>query len=211
MYRAMESRALLRYRLSDRANTLVWALPAPRRVKVRLSLLVYRSPPMHAARVIETLDALDAAGIEAPVIGGWGVDALLGEQSRVHRDLDLIVDHERMDTALEVLAGLGYGEWYREESSQLGDVEVLGDVVAVRDSALQAVELHPVAVDLAGLDLVQGSIGSRSVSCFSADQQIRAHAEFTKRARDDRQKLEANVNIAKLVQRSGSRKTGLPG
>lgn len=209
MNQSMEPRAPLRYRLTDQANRLVWAIPAPHRMKVRLSLIIYRCPPMHAPRVIETLDALSATGVNTPVIGGWGVDALVGEQSRVHRDLDLIVDSEQMDTALRALADLGYDEWYREESSRLGDVEVLGDVVAVRDSALRAVELHPVAVDLAGLDLVEGAIGGRSVSCFSAEQQIRAHAEFTKGARNDRQKLEANVNIAKLVL--GSREPGLPG
>jgi lincosamide nucleotidyltransferase A/C/D/E len=207
MYRAMAPRAPLRYRLSDRANALVWAMPAPRRVKVRLSLIVYRNPPMQVTRVLETLDALSSAGLDTPVIGGWGVDALVGEQTRPHRDLDLIVDHQRMDTALRALAGLGYEEWYREETPRLGEVELTGEVVVVRDPALRAVELHPVGIDLAGLDLVEGRIDDRGVSCFSAEQQIRAHAEFTNGARHDRQKLEANLNIAKLVL--GPREDGL--
>jgi hypothetical protein len=43
------------------------------------------------ADVIEVLDALDSAGVEWWVLGGWGVDALIGEQTRAHKDLDLAV------------------------------------------------------------------------------------------------------------------------
>lgn len=39
--------------------------------------------------VIEVLAALDAAGIDYWVDGGWGIDALVGEQTRTHHDLDL--------------------------------------------------------------------------------------------------------------------------
>src|SRR2546422_5781430 len=46
---------------------------------------------MVASDVVEVLDRLDGAGIEASLDGGWGVDALLGEQTRPHDDLDLIV------------------------------------------------------------------------------------------------------------------------
>jgi Aminoglycoside-2''-adenylyltransferase len=39
--------------------------------------------------VVEVLTALDAGGIDYWVEGGWGIDALLGRQTREHRDLDL--------------------------------------------------------------------------------------------------------------------------
>jgi lincosamide nucleotidyltransferase A/C/D/E len=53
--------------------------------------------------VVEVLTALDAGGIEYWVDGGWGIDALLGRQTREHRDLDLGVgldDVLRIETLL---------------------------------------------------------------------------------------------------------------
>ena len=53
--------------------------------------------------VINILAALDAGGIAYWVDGGCGVDALLGQQTRTHRDLDLGVrldDIPRIETLL---------------------------------------------------------------------------------------------------------------
>lgn len=44
---------------------------------------------MDPAQVIEVLDCLDAAEVTAWLDGGWGVDALVGSQTRPHSDLDL--------------------------------------------------------------------------------------------------------------------------
>ena len=52
---------------------------------------------MTAADVLYVLDLLDAAEIVAWVDGGWGVDALLGEQTRDHNDLDLAINHYDVD------------------------------------------------------------------------------------------------------------------
>jgi lincosamide nucleotidyltransferase A/C/D/E len=46
--------------------------------------------------VAEILGRLDGAGIWYCVEGGWGVDALLGEQTREHDDLDLAVRLEEL-------------------------------------------------------------------------------------------------------------------
>lgn len=45
--------------------------------------------------VVEILGLLRRAGTEVWVGGGWGIDALLGRQTRDHRDLDLMYRHER--------------------------------------------------------------------------------------------------------------------
>src|SRR5436309_4366094 len=42
--------------------------------------------------VIEILDALAAAGVRAWLVGGWGIDALVGTQTRDHEDVDVCVD-----------------------------------------------------------------------------------------------------------------------
>src|SRR4051794_23051931 len=58
---------------------------------------------MDAPAVLEVLDRLDGIGVW--VDGGWGVDALLGEATREHRDLDLVVRRDDLDA---VRAALGY-------------------------------------------------------------------------------------------------------
>jgi lincosamide nucleotidyltransferase A/C/D/E len=37
------------------------------------------------------LDLFDSLGISVWIDGGWGVDALLGNQTRVHQDLDIVL------------------------------------------------------------------------------------------------------------------------
>src|SRR3954462_9576165 len=59
---------------------------------------------MSAAEVLRVLAVLERAW----VAGGWGVDALVGEQTREHRDLDLAIDADGEADALATLAGLGY-------------------------------------------------------------------------------------------------------
>jgi len=44
---------------------------------------------MTAGDVLEIVDLLEGVGVESWVDGGWSVDALLGEQTRPHEDLDL--------------------------------------------------------------------------------------------------------------------------
>ena len=45
---------------------------------------------MDAARVLDLLAHLQAHGIAVWLDGGWAVDALLGEQTRPHDDLDVV-------------------------------------------------------------------------------------------------------------------------
>src|SRR5215471_15172124 len=46
------------------------------------------------SRVLALMNALDAATVSAWVAGGWGVDALIGHQTRRHYDLELVVSDE---------------------------------------------------------------------------------------------------------------------
>ncbi len=44
--------------------------------------------------VVQLLQLFEQHGIEVVVDGGWGVDALLGEQTRSHGDLDIALPHK---------------------------------------------------------------------------------------------------------------------
>jgi lincosamide nucleotidyltransferase A/C/D/E len=61
-----------------------------------------------ADTAVEALDRLDSEGITAWVGGGWGIDALVGEQTREHGDLDLVVAQSTLDAARSALSTLGY-------------------------------------------------------------------------------------------------------
>lgn len=63
---------------------------------------------MGAAEVIDLLSCLERSGITVWVDGGWGVDALLGEQTRDHDDLDLIARLDDVARLQGALAEHGY-------------------------------------------------------------------------------------------------------
>ena len=58
---------------------------------------------MTAPDVLGVLSLLDGAGLTAWVDGGWGVDALLGETTRDHGDLDLAVLLPQLEAVRSVL------------------------------------------------------------------------------------------------------------
>ena len=57
-----------------------------------------------ATDVISPYRAFVAADALVWLMGGWGVDALLGRQARPHHDLDVLVGTQRSS---EMFAGLG--------------------------------------------------------------------------------------------------------
>jgi lincosamide nucleotidyltransferase A/C/D/E len=145
---------------------------------------------MTADRVLVLLEVLRAAGIDAVVDGGWGVDALLGRQTREHEDLDLVValaDVERIRAALEPF---GFGP--HEDHLPVRFV--------LRSRGGEQIDFHTVTYDESGGGLqpqpsgrvfryppegfVRGRIGGREVACISAEVQILCHLGYEPSAKD---------------------------
>ncbi|MGV9838468.1 nucleotidyltransferase domain-containing protein [Nocardia niigatensis] len=63
---------------------------------------------MEAADVLDLHRTCARAGITIWIDGGWCVDALLGEQTRPHGDLDIAVHRDTADRVREILTGIGY-------------------------------------------------------------------------------------------------------
>ena len=61
-----------------------------------------------AKDVLAAMNQLRESGIDTWLDGGWGVDALLGEETREHEDLDLVVELAQVPGVEEALRGLGY-------------------------------------------------------------------------------------------------------
>lgn len=63
---------------------------------------------MSAEKVVELYSLFEENGVHIWIDGGWGVDALLEEQTREHADLDIAIDHEHEAKMKELLAERGY-------------------------------------------------------------------------------------------------------
>lgn len=145
---------------------------------------------MPQKRVVEVQCALDRAGVETVLIGGWGIDALIGEQLRPHADLDLLADETLLEPAAAALAKLGFKPWNHDEApGPIGEVRV-SSARTFRDHLLRVVELH--AVDLREVKPAKGTIGEARVLCLSADHQLQAQRQmgrtWTPRRRSNRRR-----------------------
>jgi len=152
---------------------------------------------MRLQDVLEVVDALDAAGVPVWLAGGWGVDALLGRQTRTHSDLDLAFEAEgtAQARALEQLGRLGYRHIEQEDSAG----RWLPVRICMRDRAGRTVDLLPVTIDRrarglsAGLRpdvgypidaFTVGSLEGRRVGCLSAGLQMAFHEGYEPRRID---------------------------
>ncbi len=161
------------YRLTGALNRLVWRAPLPRRVALRLSRWVYRSPPTSVAHAQRVLRAFADGAIAVHVVGGWGVDALVGRSTRTHRDIDLYVAFEDEARAALILADFGYSEHYRCTS----DTPTFSRTV-FSDGMGRVVDLHPVNFGRLEETFEEGRIGETPVSCLSRASQLQAHSGY---------------------------------
>ena len=63
---------------------------------------------MTAAAVVEIMQLIDNAAIEVWLDGGWAVDALLGQQTRPHKDVDIILRSRHLAKLQERLSDRGF-------------------------------------------------------------------------------------------------------
>ncbi len=144
-----------------------------------------RTPQTTAEDAVRLLDLLAAESVETWVAGGWGVDALVGHQTRPHRDLDLLIPLPKTLTAHRVLLAGGYvmeSDWYPVRFEMI-------------HPAGRAVDVHPIRMEGDGggrLELEngdwwrfdaealsgRGTIGDRACRCLSVAAQIRSHTGY---------------------------------
>lgn len=143
---------------------------------------------MEASDVLDLLDALDDQDVRYWLDGGWGVDCLLGEETRKHGDLDLVLARPDLDRTRTLLESCGF--------------EVIRDwlpsTLALRDQHGREVDLHPIDLTADGggdqvlLDggtwhyaaPVSGSIRGRAIPCSSAEDQLLMHQGYEPRPVD---------------------------
>lgn len=139
---------------------------------------------MEAIDVVEILEVLEMAGVSVWLDGGWGVDALLGMQTRPHKDLDVVIDLTDVAVTSTSLAHLGF---------RLSEGVVGGFVLS--DERNRPVDVHPVKFTRHGDGSYQmeegavwiypargfrgtGSVCGRGVRCLTPEIQILSHAGY---------------------------------
>ncbi|MEJ7691059.1 MAG: hypothetical protein WKF76_11865 [Nocardioidaceae bacterium] len=145
---------------------------------------------MEQDEVLAILGALEATGTRLWVAGGWGVDALVGRQTRAHRDLDLLVDAQRLEECLGLLAARGYAvetDWLpvRVEvvAAERGWVDVHPVRLAADGRGVQA-GLNGTRFDYPADCFATGSLAGREVPCLTAARQRLLHTGYEPRAQD---------------------------
>jgi lincosamide nucleotidyltransferase A/C/D/E len=160
---------------------------------------------MTAEDVLAVLAVLRGAGTDIWIAGGWGIDALVGNQGRDHRDLDLLHRREQEKHVLAALAGAGFTE--------ILDQRPVRFVMAHPEG--QEIDLHPLAFAPDGSALQQsfdagrpfsyparcfvtGTVAGTTVPCVSAEQQVFFHQGYepADRDRQDMARLREAFGIA---------------
>ena len=149
---------------------------------------------MDASTLLLVVDRLEEAGIDDWIDGGWGVDALLGRQTREHDDLDVVAELRHADRILELLSGLGYEPVAGGAPKSFVLVDRLG----------RQVDVHPVRFDDEGGGVFQtdddrtwtypangfsgrGTVDGRPVRCLSPEVQVLVHAGYELTDKDYRE------------------------
>ena len=148
--------------------------------------------PMTIDKVHWFLDLFDELGIKVWIDGGWGVDALLGECTRSHQDLDIIISWADSAILTEALFARGFIDIHTDDRKDRNFV------MGHRSHGM--IDFHVIELTEGGsgvygpgeIDWViseselnaVGAIGGRKVRCLSVEYQVRAHAGYTLKGTD---------------------------
>ena len=146
---------------------------------------------------VRIIQRLSAAGIGVWVCGGWGIDALLGRETRPHKDLDILVQLDDIAPARELFERDGYRLtelW--SENLRTTDARGVGTDTGfvLEDAAGRQIDLHAISLhadgsatpaydgegmtfsadDISG----EGTIAGAHVRCLSVEMQFRGHTGY---------------------------------
>jgi lincosamide nucleotidyltransferase A/C/D/E len=136
---------------------------------------------MKAETVIELLELFKAHDIGVVVDGGWGIDALLGEQTRPHDDLDIAIEHKNVPKLREILGARGFAEIPRDDTRDCNFV--------LEDDAGNQVDVHSYTFDERGNNIFgveyrsehligEGTINGYQVKCIPPESAVEFHTGY---------------------------------
>lgn len=149
---------------------------------------------MEAKDVVEVIQLLEDGNIDVWLDGGWGVDALFEEQTRQHKDVDVII---RVDDMQKMQATLGLQGFKLVDSSAPSNF-------VLRDEKGRKIDVHPVKLDKQGNGIYRmqngkdwvypaegfagkGKVANREVRCLTAKTQMLCHTGYEPSEKDFRE------------------------
>lgn len=193
------------------------ALP-PSSFTPEIALSEMHFPP---ERVPEMFDLLSHHGIPAWLDGGWAVDAIAGEQTRDHQDIDLLVPIHEGPRVQQLLEDIGF-------ASHEGETELPHRLVMVNNPARLMIDFHLVTFTDDGSAIFKitnyrenvpsyeytyspeglqgtGTVAGREVPCITLEEQVRCRTTRNYSFEDpDRQReggINADLHDLALIQR----------
>jgi lincosamide nucleotidyltransferase A/C/D/E len=171
-----------------------------------------------AGDVIGIYKRLLMNGIQVWLTGGWGIDALLGEQTRDHKDLDMLMLLEDVMRMRELLSAYGYGLkeiWSENRFITDSDGVEVATAFVLQDLRGCEIDAHALHFDDIGKgypawdstegfifrkqDLSgEGKIAGYAVPCTSFEMQIKCHKGYVL--------PEKQVNDLKLLNKKFNKK-----
>jgi lincosamide nucleotidyltransferase A/C/D/E len=162
-------------------------------------------PGMTAEALLELLRLLESAGIEVWLDGGWAVDAALGEPTRPHKDVDIIVRVPDLPILRETLGRRGF-------EARAGGT---GSNFVLADGAGLEVDVHAIVFDREGNGVYRmengsdwifpaagfsgwGVVQGLRVRCLTPEIQVLCHAHGYVPAEkdfDDMERLRARFGV----------------
>jgi lincosamide nucleotidyltransferase A/C/D/E len=165
-----------------------------------------------AEDVVDLYSGLLERGVQLWVDGGWGVDALLGRQTRSHKDFDAIVAFEDLPALAQFLSERGFSLkliWENNRWAPCPEPPALvgrerpaveaATAFVLEDASGRELDFHVVRFDEHGrgtpawaYDLVfppeafagLGTVGGTRVRCLSAETQMRTHTGYALKESD---------------------------
>jgi lincosamide nucleotidyltransferase A/C/D/E len=155
--------------------------------------------------VLSVLTLLRRADVDVWIGGGWGIDALIGEQTRDHRDLDLMHRQDQEAAVMAALSVEGFAESLNWRPVRFvvmyadgREIDFHPLVFADDGSAEQASPEPKQPFIYPSSCFVSGTISGTTVPCLSAAQQILFHHGYepTDRDRHDMAQLRRVFGLA---------------
>jgi lincosamide nucleotidyltransferase A/C/D/E len=137
---------------------------------------------MNETQAVDLLKKISERTIEVWITGGWGVDALVGRQTRPHGDIDLFVQWKDDNAVTDLLRSDGFVETTVEFTTEGHTAWIAADgrVVDLHlfeftpDGMVHFLEwTYPASL----LD-ARGTIGGMEVRCLTANAQLTYHQGY---------------------------------
>jgi lincosamide nucleotidyltransferase A/C/D/E len=134
------------------------------------------------------LKSIEDIGVPVWLDGGWGVDALMGFQTRPHNDIDVFVEKKNANKFIKLLTSKGYSERNMDYTTE-------GHTAWI-DSSDHIIDLH--LFEFGEAETVyfeneaypsnvlngEGTVGGVAVRCLTAEAQMLYHQGYEHKEKD---------------------------